>query len=167
LRKALAGAWIASTFLSVNMEAADEPAESHPEVAAAEAAIHARFAARNPLVAALMHDRTEQALQLIADSSGEEARAAKCCGSFTPLLAAVLADNGRAVAALAALGVDLEAKVPPTFSWQASLCIPANVPCSSQPTRAALALRLVVANGQRTPAHRHSVQISRVPQPFS
>jgi hypothetical protein len=78
----------------------------------------ARFAAKNPLIAAVLDGDTALALKLL-DADPDAAKSAVCCKGFTVLLAAVVADDVRVVQELSRLGADLNASIPESFMWQA------------------------------------------------
>ena len=78
----------------------------------------ARFAAKNPLIAAVLDGHTELALQLLA-ADPDAAKSAVCCKGFTVLLSAVVADDARVVQELSRLGADLNARIPEKFICQA------------------------------------------------
>ena len=76
-----------------------------------------RFAAKYPLIAAVLVGDTELALRLLA-ADPDAAKSAVCCKGFTALLAAVVTDDVRVVQELGRLGADLNARIPETCMSQ-------------------------------------------------
>ena len=81
------------------------------------AALHSRFAEKNPLIAAILNGERERALELVRQDPAAAA-SATCCRGFSALFAATVADDGELIEELVRAGADVLAKLPEGHTWQ-------------------------------------------------